>query len=78
LPWGGAFFAIGDVDWKLVLGKGWGGREKRGGKRFARPWTLFNLAEDLGETTDLYEAKPEIAEKLELSAMQIITAGKSR
>ncbi|MEM0895615.1 MAG: arylsulfatase [Verrucomicrobiota bacterium] len=75
---GGAMFAIREGDWKLVLGNGSGGRQDPRGKRFERPWMLFNLAEDLGETTDLYDAKPEVARKLERTAMEMITAGKSR
>lgn len=75
---GGAMFAIRDGDWKLVLGNGSGGREKPSGKRFDRPWQLFNLREDLSERTDVYRENPEIAQTLELKALEIMSSGRSR
>jgi len=75
---GGAMFAIRDGDWKLILGNGSGGREKPSGKRFHRPWQLFNLEEDLSEATDLYRQYPEVAQSLELRALEIMSNGRSR
>ena len=74
----GAMFAIRDGDWKLVLGNGSGGRQNPKGKRFEQPWTMFNLANDRGETEDLYALKPEKADQLQLEALQIITNNRSR
>lgn len=75
---GGAMFAIRDGDWKLILGNGSGGREKPSGRRFERPWTLFNLKDDLGETTDLASKNPDKATQLELEAMLLISNNRSR
>lgn len=71
-------FAIRDGDWKLILGNGSGGREKPSGRRFERPWTLFNLKDDLGETTDLASKNPDKATQLELEAMLLISNNRSR
>ena len=75
---GGAMFAIRDGDWKLVLGNGSGGRQKPSGKRFERPWSLFNLENDLGETMDLISRNPDKATQLELEALQLISGNRSR
>ena len=75
---GGAMFAIRQGDWKLVLGNGSGGRERPRGKRFEQPWALFNLKNDLGETEDLYASKREVADRLQLRALQIIANNRSR
>ncbi len=75
---GGAMFAIRDGDWKLVLGNGSGGREKPSGKRFERPWSLFNLKDDLGETRNLASTNPDKATQLELEALQLISNNRSR
>ena len=75
---GGAMFAIRDGDWKLILGNGSGGREKPSGRRFHRPYQLFNLKEDIGETTDRIREYPEIAQTLERKAMEIMSNGRSR
>ena len=57
-------FAVRDGDWKLVLSDGSGGREKPKGKPFGEPYTLFDLRQDPGETTDLAAAHPEIVARL--------------
>lgn len=66
-------FAIRDGDWKLVLGNGSGGREPPRGKPFAKPYQLFNLADDPRERENVIERHPEIAERLE-SALERIRA----
>jgi hypothetical protein len=65
-------FAIRAGDWKLVLGNGSGGREKPSGKPFAKPYRLFNLSDDLSETTDVIQKHPEIAKSLEQQCLEII------
>ncbi len=75
---GGAMFAIREGDWKLVLGNGSGGREKPSGKRFERPWQLFNLKKDLGEREDRFSEYPEIVQGLEQKALEIMSNGRSR
>ena len=75
---GGAIFAIRDGDWKLILGNGSGGREEPKGKRFQRPWALFNLKQDIGETNDLSKQHPDIVTRLEKRALEIFMANRSR
>lgn len=58
-------FAIRDGDWKLVLGNGSGGREQPRGEPFAKPYQLFNLADDIAEKNNLIDAHTKIAEQLE-------------
>ena len=71
-------FAIRDGDWKLVMGNGSGGRQKPSGRRFERPWALFNLNQDLGETEDRYNSNSDKANQLELEAQQLIANNRSR
>ncbi len=75
---GGAMFAIRSGEWKLILGNGSGGREAPRGKRFERPWQLFNLENDLSERTDVYRQFPEVAQRLETQALEIMSNGRSR
>ncbi|MCD6340234.1 MAG: arylsulfatase [Verrucomicrobia bacterium] len=69
---GGGMFAVRWKQWKLVLGNGSGGREKPRGKPFARPYTLFDVARDLGEQHNLVDQYPEVAETLEKACIEII------
>ncbi len=71
-------FAIRDGDWKLVLGSGSGGREKPKGVRFEKPYSLFNLKEDPSEAKDRWSSEPDIASKMEASAIKLIANGRSR
>ena len=57
-------FAIRKGDWKLILGKGAGGGWDKGGKTTAKLVQLYNLKEDLAETTNLEEAHPEVVKEL--------------
>jgi len=57
-------FAIRDGNWKLILGDGSGGRQQPKGKPFQRPYQLFHLESDLGETTNVIDDHPEIEKKL--------------
>jgi arylsulfatase A-like enzyme len=75
---GGAMFAIRDGDWKLILGNGSGGRQLPKGKRFERPWSLYNMKEDLSETEDRYNHNPSKAKALELEALKLIANNRSR
>mgnify|MGYP002064489270 CR=1 FL=1 len=47
--------AVRQGDWKLVWSKRMPHKIK---------WELYNLAEDIGETQNLYAAEPEIVEAL--------------
>lgn len=69
---GGGMFAIRSGKWKLVLGNGSGGREQPRGKRFERPYALFDMSEDLAERRNMIEEKPGIAERLEAKCLELI------
>ncbi|MEC8942214.1 MAG: Cerebroside-sulfatase, partial [Verrucomicrobiota bacterium] len=58
-------FAIRKGPWKLVAGNGSGGRQGPRGRPFQKPYHLYNLTEDPGETTNLIESMGEIAALLE-------------
>ena len=73
----GGMFAIRDGDWKLVLGNGSGGREKPRGKPFEKPYQLFNLADDIGEETDVAAEHPEVVERLTERLEEIRARGRS-
>lgn len=71
-------FAIRDGEWKLVLGNGSGGRQKPRGRRFTPPFQLFNLKDDLAETTDRLSAQPEVVAKLQAALFKILADDRSR
>jgi arylsulfatase A-like enzyme len=71
-------FAIRDGNWKLILGNGSGGRANPRGKPFQRPYQLYDVGEDIGETRDLIEQHPDIARRLEQPLEKIRTFGASR
>ena len=56
-------FALADSDWKLIFGSGSGGRGRPVGKRWEEPYQLYNMREDIGETTNLIN-NPECASVL--------------
>ena len=60
----GGMFAIRDGKWKLVLGNGSGGREKPRGKPFAKPFELYDLEMDLGETNNVFDQHPDQVKKM--------------
>ena len=67
-------------DWKLITGLGSGGFSKP--KRI-KPTAdgpqgqLYNLAEDLGETKNLYASRPEIVARLTAELKKIVDEGRS-
>jgi arylsulfatase A len=71
-------FAVRDGEWKLILGNGSGGRQQPKGRRFQPPWQLFNLENDLAETTDLASQESERVQQMEASLFQILANDKSR
>jgi arylsulfatase A len=64
-------FAIRIGDAKLVLGNGSGGREQPKGKPFQKPYQLFNLRDDIGETKNIIDSHRKAAESLEKDALLI-------
>ena len=64
-------FAIRDGRWKLVLGNGSGGRQQPRGRPFTKPYFLADLKADPSETTNLAIKHPDIAARLEATALRI-------
>jgi arylsulfatase A-like enzyme len=58
-------FAIRQGKWKLVLGNGSGGRQAPKGKPFARPYGLFDLQDDIGETKNVVAEAAAVVKELE-------------
>ena len=71
-------FAIRDGGWKLIAGNGSGGRQAPKGKPFARPYELYNISTDIGETKNVIDEHPEIAKRLETKLEDIRNNGRSR
>lgn len=57
-------FAIRDGRWKLIAGNGSGGRAQPKGTPFEKPFQLYDLQSDPGETRNLIEDQSEVAERL--------------
>lgn len=70
-------FSIRDGAWKLVLGNGSGGREAPRGKPFAKPYQLYNLADDIAEKNNLADQHPEVVQALEKKCLEIRDSGTS-
>ncbi|GAB5404675.1 MAG: arylsulfatase [Aureliella sp.] len=56
---GSGMFALRSGPWKLIAGNGSGGREAPKGKPFEKPFQLFNMTTDVGESHDLAEEQSE-------------------
>ena len=68
---GSGMFAIRSGKWKLILGTGSGGREQPRGKKWAKPYMLFDLSKDLGERHDVAARFPEVVSELEQVCLKI-------
>lgn len=64
-------FALRDGKWKMVFGNGSGGRERPRGRAFQRPYKLFDLEKDPGETTNVIDKHPAVAERMEQMLKEI-------
>jgi arylsulfatase A len=67
--------------WKLISQLGLGGfsRPKRIESSPGGPdGQLYNLSDDLGETTNLYLEKPEVVARLKAELQEIVDNGRSR
>jgi len=71
-------FALRSGTWKLVAGNGSGGREVPKGKPFGKPYRLFDLSSDTGESNDLATTKPDLVGKLIRKLEAIRANGRSR
>ncbi len=76
-------FAIQEGPWKLIQGQGSGGRSDRADGTQHNVATkpagqLYNLTDDLGETTNLYEKEPAIVTRLTRELERIKREGRSR
>jgi arylsulfatase A-like enzyme len=74
---GNGMLAIREGPWKLIDGQGGGGYRDGEAKSGELP-QLYNLAEDLGEKTDLYPQRREIAHRLQQLLHKIKREGRSR
>lgn len=72
-------FAIRQGPWKLILAPDSGGwsRPKPGTARGAPPVQLYNLEQDLGETTNVQDRHPEIVERLTALLKRYQSEGRS-
>ena len=61
----GGHFAMREGKWKLILSTGSGGRQKPKGTKFEKPYQLYDLEKDPGETTNLIDKHPEVADRIE-------------
>ncbi len=69
------YFAIRMGPWKLNFGRGPQGRKEP--EKGELPFELYNLAEDPGETTNLYEKHPEVVARLKKRMIEIVERGRS-
>ena len=75
---GNGTFAIREGKWKLILGRGSGGRGKPGSKPGSRPFRLFDMVRDPGERRNLIEEFPREAADLEAKLEKMRESGRSR
>ncbi len=81
VPSSGGFMTIRSGPWKLIDGLGSGGfSEPRKIKPPANgpAGQLYNLAEDLSETNNLWQQHPDVVQRLESELARIRAAGRSR
>ncbi|MCA8955074.1 MAG: arylsulfatase [Planctomycetes bacterium] len=70
-------FAIRAGRYKLVASNGSGGREQPRGTPFGRPFALFDLENDPGESHDLAAARPAVVAELETMLARLRERGRS-
>jgi arylsulfatase A len=66
--------ALRDGPWKLIFGAG-SGSPSPGGDNY--PGQLYNLADDIGETNNLFPAKPEVVARLSRLMKKVVEDGRS-
>ena len=65
-------------EWKLIDGQGPGSNQWSGPQPGDPPGQLYNLADDISETKNLYRERPEIVERLKALLEKYKTQGHSR
>lgn len=71
-------FAIRQGNWKLCLASGSAGwSQPNKGSKDAPKWQLFNLADDLSETQNLYDEYPDKVEELYNLLVSYVEKGRS-
>ena len=70
-------FSIRDEKWKLVLGNGSGGRQQPRGEPFGKPYQLYDLSSDIGETRDVAAEQPDVVAAMTERFQRIHDAGRS-
>ncbi|MCH2208094.1 MAG: arylsulfatase [Lentisphaerales bacterium] len=70
-------FAIHDKNWKLIAGKGSGGRTLPKSKAFDKPYQLYDLDADIAEENNLIEKNPEKAQEMEKTLQAIIKSSEA-
>jgi arylsulfatase A-like enzyme len=68
-------------EWKLAFSAGSGGwsapKDEAAIKQGLPKFQLYNMSDDPGETTNLYDSHPEVVQQLTLLAKEIVTQGRS-
>jgi arylsulfatase A len=78
---GSGVFALRKGDWKLILGRGsgcWEFPNLTQKQTDGFPGQLYNMRDDVRETTNLYGERPDIVEELTADLDKIILDGRSR
>jgi len=74
-------FAVRTREWKLAFCPGSGGwsdpKDDQAREAGLPPYQLYDMANDPGETTNLYEQRPEIVDQLTRLATDIVKKGRS-
>ena len=74
-------WTLRDGDWKLIKGLGSGGFSKPSRVKSGEgdpAGQLYNLAEDRGESTNLYPRHPDIVRQLLAEMAKVVESGRSR
>ncbi len=70
-------FAIREGKWKLIAGRGSGGRGLPKSRPWSKPYQLYDLEADPGESKNLLEKHPQVAARLEARLKKILASGRS-
>lgn len=71
-------FSLRQGDWKLIDGQGPGSSQWDGPQPGDPPGQLYNLTEDIGETKNLFNERPEIVKRLKALLEKVRLQGRSR